>query len=831
MIQTKRTKTSTPKAWTGLLLMLLAMACGWFASPVKAQALEFPESAPTEQMLADQLMAMAWMSFGGVADARPDQLQRGRILLDMATELAPDDVGIWELRASLAKGMQDTDMLIDSLKQYTRLVPDDDVAQFELVQARLSKIESIDSYLDAVERLLNAEGVSSFSAPLRSRLASLAAQAAQEVGDNERSAEWLVYALKLDPVNPIAAHMMYQLTLDRNGSSRQQGAALVYLLGASPVDPSVRVALAHLLMQEAVYDRALDQYDFSMGLVDMQTRLELLTQYTLCLIASGREDEVPPLLLELQMFMKQLADAQNPDQTLDENMEPEPPSLEDLPPLPTTLEFARLILMYKDNPVAAEESFNRLQESSAAVEDPEQRGELLRQLVWIGAVFDQDAAWVQQRISALGPDDTYSKLASGWLALRNGDAQAARSIFESLGPDEMFARLGLASLPDLSDDEKAQAYQQMIWDAPTSMGAIVAARRLHQMDKPITPTGEGVSLRVLVDGVSRQLWTPALTVSPWIRTRLTVSPGSFGYLQPMRATVTMLNATRLPLSIGQGGAVNAPLMVMCMPSIRNEPKGRTSPTFFNMGRRLTLQPGHAITVDIRLDRFDMGQLTAMYPTEPITFSAIAMLDPRPTPNGGILPGPLGSTVNASSLLARAMPATPSNLQLWMKDVDGTDPAVRALAIARLLVIANQPTESTEAADFRAKVRDMIAQRYPSFDSKLKAWTVRFMLPDENGEPVSQRVIDLASRSDDPMVRIIYLVMNARGADSPALTDAIRHDNPTIRTFAQAMKTGFEEDAKLAGEAEGQMGENAPVPALDPLAPVETAPSQDLPWLP
>lgn len=826
-----------------VLVLVLGIAGGIWQSPkAAAQDLGFPATVNTDQMMADQLMAMAWTIFGRESAPRPDQLDRARVLLDMAVKLAPDDEGLWQLRASLARTSEDQAMLVDSLRNYLRLEPHDDAAQLEMIQARLGGVEAVDEYLAALERFLRAEAADQLSAPLRSRLATLAAQAAQEVGDPQRSAAWLGYAVKLDEVNPDAARMMYQLAIDREGTPRQQGAALVNLVKASPVDPSVRIALANLLMQQAVYAQAVDQFNVAMNLVDMQSRLELLTQFTLCLIASGREDEVPPLLLELQMFLKQMADAQNPAPSAeDEKAEPQAPSLDDLPALPTTLEFARLILMQDANPVAAQDSFQRLRDSAAAVQDSQEQQDSLQQLAWVGAVFNQDAAWVQQRIDLMEADNEHARLASGWLALRRGEAEAARTIFESLGPDNMFARLGLATLPGLSDKQKADAYQQIVWDNPTSMGAVVAARRLHKLDKPVSATGEGVPIRVLVDNLPRQLWTPALTVSPWVRLSMTVTPGSFGYLQPMTARVTVRNATRMPLSVGQGGAIQNALMVMCSPSIRNEPMGRLQPTFFNMGRRLTLQPGASIQADIRLDRFDMGQLAAINPASTITFSAQSMLDPRPLPTGGIVPGPLGAQTSVGSLQARGQPATPSNLQLWMKDLDGTDPAVRAIAIARLLVIARQPAESTEMVDLRAKVRDLIGQRYPSFNRVLQAWTVRFMLPDEQGQPVAQRVIDLAQRSDDPLVRIIYLVMNADEPTSPALTDAMRHDDPTIRAYAQAMKTGLEEDAKRAAEAEreksGQAKPAEDKPKTDdPFAPGALQPGEtpvitESPWLP
>jgi len=826
-----------------MALSASVFAAGLTPNVVQAQSQSFPDAASTEQMLADQLIAMAWMAFGREAQPRPDQLQRARVLLDMAAELSPDDEGMWELRVALGHGLQDQSYQIDALTNYLRLQPKDDVAQLQLIQAQLSSIESLDIYLAKLERMLRAEGGEGIlSAPLRSRLASMAAQSAQEIGDPKRSAGWLGYALKLDPVNPDAARMIYQLALDRGGSARQQGAALVNLLKASPIDPGVRASLANLLMQEAVYTQALEQYGVAMTLVPMQARMEMMTQYALCLIAADEEDQVQPLLLELQLFLKQMQDAQNPavvDETLDD-AEPEAISLDDLPGLPPSLEMARLILMEKVNPVAAADAFERMKAASGVIEDAEERQELLDQLIWVGAVFGQGTEWVQGRINQLEAEDETGRLASGWLALRRGETAAAVEMFESLGEDNYFARLGLASLPDLDEEAKAQAYQEIIWDSPSSMAAVVCAHRLNKMRVSITPTSQGVPLRSLVDDVPKQMWTPAFSVSPWIRMKMTATPGSFGFLQPMRARVNMFNATRFPLALGPGGAMTPVLMVSCSPSMRNEPMGPLSPTFFSLGRRLTLPPGEGITIDVRLDRFHLGQLTAQYPTEPVTFSATGILDPRAQADGSILPGSMGGVSSVSSLMARGTQATPSNLQLWIKDVDSTDSTSQALAIARLLAVAGQPAESTEALELRDKVRDTISQRYPNFDRLLQAWTVRFMLPDEEGDPVSQRVIDLAQRSDDPLVRIVYLVMNVDAVDAPALTDAIRHDNPTIRSFAEAMRTGFEEDAMRLAESQGEALPSEPLiddGGADPLGPI-LAPSQpssdspsDAPWLP
>jgi len=802
-----------------------------FVTQVSAQQnLSFGERQSTEQLMADQLVAMAWRAFGQEQEARPDQLARAKILLDMASKLNPDDEGVWELKASLARSMQDQPMLIESLRHILRIRPRDDSAQLELIKAKLSSVEALDDYLGSLEKLLRAEGSSRLSAALRSRLGTLAAQAAQEIGDSDRASAWLSYALKLDPVNPEAARMIYQLTLDRGGSPRQQGAALVGLLKASPVDLSVRVALAELLMEQGVYSQAAEQYKVAIDLSDFSTRFSLLPPYVMCLIASGQEDKVPPLLLEVQYTIKQMSDAQNPDQdkAVDSSAEPQ---VQALPPLPNTLEFTRLILMHERNAIATREAFQRMRQAADMAEDDEQKQLALIELVWIGAAFKQDLEWVRQRVELLPEDDEKVKLARGWLALHDGNPETAGTLFEELGPEDMFARLGLASLPQVDDEQRAQAYQEIIWADSRSVGAIVSALRLHQQGKEVYPTGEGVPLRVLVDNLRRQLWTPALTVSPWVRMKMRVSPGRFDYLQPMKAQVTIRNNTRLPLSVGQGGAVQPILMVVTSPSVHTEPLGQLQPTFFNMGRRLTLDPGASIQADIRLDRFDLGQLTAMYPTATVTFQASALLDPRPMPNGAIAPGPLGAKHGVGSLQARGLPATTSNLQLWISELDGTDPAVRAVAIARLLVIARQPGEGIEAGETRRKISELISQRYPTFNSLLKAWTIRFMLPDQDGEPVSRRVVDLAQRSDDPMVRIVYLVTQTDSPSSAVLTDAIRHENPIIRDFAEALKEGLELDEKRRQEQEQGGAQTQPEDPSPPQGLPNPSPSLDDPWVP
>ncbi len=835
-----RNDSNTPAArrlgWGrgGLLAAVVAQLC-WACClpPAQAQDLAFGDSVSTEQLMADQLIAMAWSAFGREQEPREDQLVRAEILLDMAVKLAPQDEGMWQLRASLARAIEDQEMLTESLRAYLRLVPKDDTAQLELIRTKLSGVEALDDYLRMLEGMLRSESVSGLSAPLRSRLATLAAQAAQEIGDNARYAAWLGYAVKLDPVNPDAARMVYLLTLDREGTSRQRGAALVGMLKASPVEPSVRVALGEVLMREGVYAQAAEQFGVAMELSDIQSRMELLAPYALCLIASGQGDQVPSILQDLQLFLKRMADAQaarddpeaEPEQTLD---------FEDLPALPSSLEFARLILMYDNNPVAAADSFKKLR--IAVSEEGNPAGEL----VWVASVFNQELAWAREQVKTLAQDDKQALLARGWLALRGDDPERARVLFEQLSEEDPFARLGLASMPGLTDKQRTQAYQELIWSDPTSMAAVVVAHKLHQMDQPVSPTGEGVPLRVLVDDLPRQLWTPALAAAPWVRMTLKVSPGSFSYLQPMFGHVTVRNSTRIPLSVGPGGAIQAPLMIINAPSIRSEPLGQLQPTFFNMGRRLSLEPGAAIEADIRLDRFDLGQLAALYPTVTITYSASAMLDPRPLPNGGVLPGPLGATFAVGSLQARGLPATPSNIQIWIAELDATDQDTRAVAIARLLVVAGQPAESTEAIDLRTKISELVSQRFPTFDPLMQAWTTRFMTPDADGEPVSRHVIDLAKRSNEPMVRIVYLVTQATSPDSPALTDAMRHDDPTIRTFAQALKEGLELDAQRQRELEQEQEPQQPLGQDDPFGgsndfpPLELpgldAPS-DNPWLP
>jgi len=105
---------------------------------------------------------------------------------------------------------------------------------------------------------------------------------------------------------------------------------------------------------------------------------------------------------------------------------------------------------------------------------------------------------------------------------------------------------------------------------------------------------------------------------------------------------------------------------------------------------------------------------------------------------------------------------------------------------------------------------------------------------------SRRVIDLAERSDDPLVRIVYMVTQVDDPSSAALTDAIRHDNSIISGFAEALKEGLALDEQRRQEIERQQEQEqgsdpfAAPPAEDPFKLddlPEMPPSLDDPWLP
>ncbi|MEM1097840.1 MAG: hypothetical protein AAGH92_03515, partial [Planctomycetota bacterium] len=312
---------------------MIALLATLIALPAVAQ-LNNPRGV--EAALADTFTRRAMQMATASDPPRPDGLNAAALLLERAAALTPRDAERHRLRAEVAELAGDAETRSAALAAYLRLEPRDDAAMLELLLTRVQGTQTLDGRLAAIENVLNARNAESrLSAPLRSRLAWLAAEAAQELGDTNRFVRWLRESASLDPAFAPAARATYALLAERGHGAKALGAAAKNWIEASPVNPAARLALADVLFGEAAYLDAAQQYANAARLsTSAPLPWPAYRAWALSLGASGDTDIALGLLTQLENLVAAGAG---------ENLEELPSGID--PGLPLDLELVRLTLL------------------------------------------------------------------------------------------------------------------------------------------------------------------------------------------------------------------------------------------------------------------------------------------------------------------------------------------------------------------------------------------------------------------------------------------------------------------------------------------------------
>ncbi|MCG8403104.1 MAG: hypothetical protein MJA84_16155, partial [Firmicutes bacterium] len=163
-------------------------------------------------------------------------------------------------------------------------------------------------------------------------------------------------------------------------------------------------------------------------------------------------------------------------------------------------------------------------------------------------------------------------------------------------------------------------------------------------------------------------------------------------------------------------------------------------------------------------------------------------------------------------------------------LDGLDRGAAAeqmRSIARLVRV--NPESLGDQLDMETvnTIVDTVQTKYVDFDPVRQAWTIMF-LPNRVSAPESAArfndVFELALRSDDPMVRLAYLITHVVEPTDAAITDAIRHENEVISAFGRAWRTALQqrkeamEQAERDAAAEGDAAQSGTAPARPGVSP-------------
>jgi hypothetical protein len=323
---------------------------------------------------------------------------------------------------------------------------------------------------------------------------------------------------------------------------------------------------------------------------------------------------------------------------------------------------------------------------------------------------------------------------------------------------------------------------------------------------------QGLTLTQRIAAWPSTMRNPNLAENPWTLMRLAIEPAEYGYLEPIYATATLRNMTDLPLSLNSGGGggtgggegtLPTTLYISLAARRGGAAMPDAGPIVADLGRRLRLEPREALQVPLRLDRGGLGYMLMMTPTDSITFTATAILDPRPSQQG-MSPGPLGATDTTPAARRNALPLTGANMEYMIRSArDGGDPFGRMRSLAVLAALGPQmaSAESDEAKSALKLVADTVNRAFVEGNPVHQAWTLLFIPPSEAARKTFTSVFEAAERSETPLVRIVYTTAQIDDPESAAMNAALRHPNKAIADYAQAHRTYLLEAAKAAAEAE------------------------------
>jgi len=778
-----------------------------------------------KQHLADTLIRNA-VSLIGYSDAVESDAPAtlAATALDAAIELDPDNTQAWAMLVELARASGDAQEHERVLAGYLDTRVRDDRASFELVRLRLMKKNTLDAQLATLEELLGSEAGRALNAPLRSRLASYAAQLATELLNESARRKWAVEAARADPANRQAAQMMLDLVVELGGDSVRRGAATVNLIRASPLEPRPRLQLAAMLADQSAYAAAAEQYQvIATRLSPEPLSLDEYIRWAQCLAVSGQDEVALQLINE---FDKALNQPGKGDEAGAEAGGEGEAALEPAP-LPLELELVKLVVLDPETE-QAQAVFDRVADRlRRPVQQPEQdqpdqkqadqaaQAELARlkvdradQLAMLAAVFAPDPDQAQQIVTDHQQNEDATEwvntVARGWLALRRGERQQARDLLGPVAERHGLASIGLALATGEDAAGRAGLVQGVLQDTTPSFAANLAAgRALVRNNASPKPTAAGQAVLNLMSKYPRSFWQADLDRVPWIEARFSIDPARIKPMQPVQAQVTVWNTSRFPLAIGERSPIKPSAVVVIDAASSGRRLPPTPPIVINLDRRYSLAAGERMVFDTRLDYHQFGMLRQINPGAPIVFTAKLVVNPTPNRAGNWLPGPVGRTVEVRNVLIESTPTNQANIDQWLANLASPQDAEQRLyALQRLAALskANQPDLVDEA--LLDRVAPKLQSAWGEAGEVERAWILYHCKALSQPDASYPALLERAQASDSKLVWLSLLMSQVDDAESPLLGDAVRRqDLPEVSRYAETLRRLLREIKELQDKAD------------------------------
>jgi hypothetical protein len=791
-------------------------------------------SDPPDALAADQLFhlsrhllagpTIAGATVAGQQKPRREQMLCARALLAPAVTLRPGDTELTRSLIELDTLLDDRAAAAQTLAEYCKLRPDDDVAQRDLILLRVQGLQTLEQRAAAFEAVLDDPAARALTPALRGRLAFYASECWHEAGNESRRFARLRQAAELDSTAKPVMQAILDLVAQRAGTPQELAVALGGVLGADPLDLTVRRQLADLLLSQAAYPAAARQYEVleNLGAAQGDPRyFDFYWKWSVCQAAGGLSQSALVSLAKLEALAAvQVAQPTTPP-TTEPTTQPAEPATSLTLPQQRAVAVLRLAILSRSgaanlDPLEALRSRKNL--FPTAADDPSPGAEFALWQLVLGSqpLDDQAMTALTATAQALG---SRLRLIQGWQLLRRGQVEDSRRVFTDLGDREPFALYGLAETLKAAGQENLRKEQlaRVIGAAPASVAAVLAAGDLAALHSLAAPTPQGAAAERVLRGLPRIVCEPNPQREPWITVAITTPKDQYRYLEPMTATVRLRNVSDVPLSLSDGGALPPrAALVLSEHLLSDDPRiavalipERMPPSILDLGRRLRLAPRETIEVPVRLDWTYFGRRLAEDPLT-VSFGAQVVFDPLFQADGAVQPGPVGAVADLLEVHRSVPGMTPENLRnavalralvdQWEAALAGPAGPRRVQALAMMVRVSSRLPGNADL--YRAARQEMSTHLGQAFGGLQpgEQVVVVSLLPPQALVPIFHEVHELAGRSDQPLVRMAYLATQVSDAGSALLTDALRSTNPQVHDYAQWMHDYLQAQADTAAGA-------------------------------
>lgn len=743
-------------------------------------------------------------------------------LLQMASDLSPDDPDILRLLIEARAEAGDSASTVLLTRQLLKLDPADTVAQLRVISAEISgRNQSVEQRLASYDRFLGKDG-ERFDPAIRSRLALDAALLAREQGDMDGFASRLAKATELDCTNKDAATLALNFFSEQVPDAAGRLELLLNVLKADPFDPETHLGIARECSHNGAFASSARFFSSYQQLCDIlgQRPDDIASNEAQVLdwMLNGAEDFVRRMNESIASARESVMRARDEAKAsgVEADKLPDPLSQrlttdgERLRVLASAALGKRDLIEHAiremqetiDRTVAELYDLRTRQKTGVTEDAAKEIARVLKQesawlRLWAGVELDKASRDFQELRSNPATEARDIKRMDAWFKLRYGELDAAEAELRDLG-NEPLGRIGLAVLAELRG-KQADAIDQYIDIAQSVPGSPAGAYATTRAKVLIESTGSKKTVAVpavakklsaIVDNVPK--WLEEMFANPLefmtLRVELEGVPsGRVSMFDKLAMTVRLRNVSRFPLAVGPDKPLNSRLLLVPTVRMNSDTIRRAGMhAVASIDRRLRLMPREEMTITIWPDNGFVG-LTMQEDLRASMSVRWRILQGFRAMRGLFEEGPMCLTTDVGTLVRPASAMVFSTVDDFKRTIStGNAMEVCEAALAFRDRVGTGAEETRMSQTDAEGILDEILRRFSTMDRSSKMLLVS-CLPTSVAMTAMAKFDDLVSRDNDPMVVRFAMIARTASVDAPLLRETTWVENEQFAETARVLR--------------------------------------------